>query len=79
MALILILNKKIILSRFAVGGVFWIWVFLHALGRVAIESLRDDFRGAFIFGLSISTILALVLLSLSLSQLILGFTLRLKK
>lgn len=45
-----------------VGNVFLAWVFLHSLGRIIMEIFRDDPRGAQYFGLSISTLISVVLM-----------------
>lgn len=34
---------------------FGIWLVLHSIGRMVMEHFRDDFRGSFIAGMSIST------------------------
>jgi phosphatidylglycerol:prolipoprotein diacylglycerol transferase len=47
------------------GDLFVQWIILHSLGRLALESLRDDFRGAPIMGLTISSWLSLLLFSLA--------------
>lgn len=49
------------------GDLFVLWLGLHALGRMLMESFRDDFRGDQILGYSVSTILSLCLLLLALS------------
>ena len=62
---LLISQRHRIVSRLHLGGVFWTWVFLHALGRILMEGLRADFRGPLIFGFSVSAVLCIVLLLLS--------------
>ena len=47
-------------------SIFLIWLSLHSLGRLLMEFYRDDFRGALWLGLSISSWISLILLSLSL-------------
>jgi phosphatidylglycerol:prolipoprotein diacylglycerol transferase len=42
------------------GQIFFVWVVLHAVGRVLMESLRGDDRGATIGGLSLATWLSAV-------------------
>ena len=44
------------------GSVFLIWVALHSVGRIVMETFRDDPRGGVHFGLSISTIISIALL-----------------
>lgn len=44
------------------GQLFLLWVILHGAGRILMESLRGDPRGAFIFGLSISTWISAILI-----------------
>ncbi|MES2964024.1 MAG: prolipoprotein diacylglyceryl transferase [Bdellovibrionota bacterium] len=43
------------------GQLFALWLMLHGVGRILMESLRGDPRGAFIGGLSISTWISIVL------------------
>lgn len=43
------------------GTLFFIWLILHALNRLFMESFRDDYRGPQ-FGLSVSTWMSLCLL-----------------
>ncbi len=62
LALGLLKMRKHIENELGPGCVFWTWVFFHALGRLMMERYRDDFRGTFIFGESIATVLALLLL-----------------
>ena len=58
--LILIEKKK----GFEAYFVLPIWLILHGLGRMFMEYYRDDPRGGEIFGLSVSTFISLVLLTL---------------
>jgi phosphatidylglycerol:prolipoprotein diacylglycerol transferase len=44
------------------GQLLFIWMALHGLGRIFMESFRADFRGAPILGLSISTWISILLL-----------------
>jgi phosphatidylglycerol:prolipoprotein diacylglycerol transferase len=67
----LVFFAKKITTKLGSGGIFWTWVFFHAVGRVIMEDFRADFRGAPIFGFSISSFLSLILVSASVSQLIL--------
>lgn len=46
------------------GVLFFLWVFMHSIGRLVIEQFRDDFRGV-IIGLSISSWISLSLILLS--------------
>lgn len=57
-------KRPVFLSR--PGDLFILWLVLHSLGRVLMESYREDFRGANVFGLSVSTVLSLVLIVISL-------------
>jgi phosphatidylglycerol:prolipoprotein diacylglycerol transferase len=52
------------------GDLFVLWLALHATGRLIMEFFREDFRGDPVLGLSISSLLSLVLLIVSLSLLI---------
>lgn len=47
------------------GSVFYLWISLHAVGRLLMESFRDDFRGPTL-GLSISSWISFVILALGL-------------
>ncbi len=48
------------------GRVFLNWVALHSIGRILMETFRDDPRGIQFFNLSISTFISLILLMSSL-------------
>ncbi len=48
------------------GTLFFLWLSLHSVGRIFMEFLRDDFRGPLIFGLSLSTALSLLFLTMGL-------------
>jgi phosphatidylglycerol:prolipoprotein diacylglycerol transferase len=52
------------------GVLFSIWLCLHSIGRMLMESFRDDFRGDLIFGMSISSFISLVLFSASVTMLV---------
>lgn len=47
------------------GSVFYVWMILHGIGRLLMESFRDDFRGPSL-GLSISSWISLGLIALGL-------------
>lgn len=50
-------------DRFKVSGfLFNTWVILHSIGRLIMEVFRDDPRGAPVLGMSVSTVLSLVLI-----------------
>lgn len=59
----LYLNKKT--STKYSGDLFAQWLILHSLGRLMLEYFRDDFRGSLIAGLTISTWVSLVILSVT--------------
>lgn len=44
------------------GYLFAQWLILHGIGRILMESFREDFRGTFILDLSISTWISSVLI-----------------
>ncbi len=44
------------------GQLFHFWLVFHSLNRLLMESFRADYRGAFIFNLSISTWISLIIL-----------------
>lgn len=53
-------RRPFFLSR--AGDLFLFWLVLHALGRLLMESFREDFRGEQILGLSVSSLVSLLLL-----------------
>lgn len=48
------------------GRVFYLWLILHAIGRILMEAFRDDFRGP-TWGLSISTWISIILITIGLA------------
>ena len=50
------------------GQLFFFWLSLHAVGRIFMESFRDDPRGPVPFGLSVSTWLSLALLATAIAM-----------
>jgi phosphatidylglycerol:prolipoprotein diacylglycerol transferase len=62
--LILLERKDFFKTR--IGLLFFIYLAWHSLGRIWIESFRDDFRGHLIAGLSISMWMSFILFGLSL-------------
>lgn len=44
------------------GALFALWVFLHAVGRILMETFRADYRGPEPLGISISTWTSLILI-----------------
>jgi phosphatidylglycerol---prolipoprotein diacylglyceryl transferase len=57
-----ILIKKNLFGR---GILFFSWLGLHSIGRIMMEFFRDDNRGEFIAGLSISSWISILLLLIS--------------
>ncbi|WP_291515604.1 prolipoprotein diacylglyceryl transferase [Bdellovibrio sp. ArHS] len=49
--------------RKRVGAVFYIWMILHAIGRLIMEFFRDDFRGPSL-GMSISSWISFLIIAL---------------
>ncbi|MDG0815378.1 prolipoprotein diacylglyceryl transferase [Bdellovibrio svalbardensis] len=47
------------------GSIFYLWMILHGLGRLLMESFREDFRGPSL-GLSISSWISLAVIALGL-------------
>lgn len=45
------------------GDLFFIWMMLHALGRILMENFRADYRGIQIGGLSLSTLISIVFIA----------------
>lgn len=64
---ILVLEKKATAYKWfqKPGQIFLFWLFFHGVGRVFMESFRDDFRGESILGLSVSTWISLSLMLVS--------------
>ncbi len=60
LAVLLLLERRVWLRR--PGQLFWLWLCLHACGRLMMESFRDDPRGPALLGLSISSWISLALL-----------------
>ena len=63
--LLLFLEKKKNFSQ-KPGQLFFTWMILHSMARIFMEFFRDDFRGTTPFGLSISTLISLLLLAMGL-------------
>lgn len=61
------------------GDLFVLWMGLHAVGRLLMESLREDFRGDLIFGFSVSTVFSVLLLTASLGVLSRPFSRRVRR
>lgn len=68
---LLFLEKKRAFSQSS-GKLFLVWVILHSISRILMESLRNDFRGPPILGFSLSTVISFLLLALSLGGLVWG-------
>lgn len=50
-------------ERLRAGFLFALWLILHGVGRFLLEFLRDDFRGRFLVGLSLSQWISLGLIA----------------
>ncbi len=61
--LLFIEKRKQGLFTTKLGDVFYIWLMLHGLGRIVMETFRDDYRGPLFFGLTLSTCISLVMIS----------------
>lgn len=57
------------------GDLFVLWLILHSVGRILMETYREDFRGNNIFGFSVSTVFSFALLLIS-AALLCGFARR---
>lgn len=55
-------RKKVF--RFS-GLLFWYWLALHAMNRLVMENWRDDDRGSYVLGMSVSSMISLLLLGAS--------------
>ncbi len=73
------LNSKVnltitssIRSKFKLSGViFFSWLTMHGLARLFLEYFRGDFRGSLVLGTSISSVISILLILISISNLIL--------
>lgn len=52
------------------GDLFILWLILHSVGRILMETYREDFRGEQFMGLSISTVFSFALLIISVAALL---------
>jgi phosphatidylglycerol:prolipoprotein diacylglycerol transferase len=52
-------------TAFPAGAFFFLWLSLHASGRLVMEFFRDDYRGPDLLGLSIATWWALAMILVS--------------
>lgn len=50
------------------GSVFYLWLALHAIGRLVVEAFRADDRGPMPLGFSVSSWISLLLLSFAISR-----------
>ena len=65
---LILLEKKGSFFRKRQGHLFFLWIILHGLNRLFMESLRGDFRGDLIIGISVSSFISLLLVVLGLVQ-----------
>lgn len=65
--LILKLEKTLKVTQ-QVGLIFSLYICWHGVGRIFMESFRNDFRGAMIWGHSISTWISILIILLALSK-----------
>lgn len=70
LAIVLKLERRKPIPIFGVGTVFYSSLLLHGIGRIAMETLRGDYRGPIVLGLSISTWVAAVICSWGLLNLV---------
>ncbi len=66
-AILLLERKKFFSTR--PGSIFFVWLLSHAVGRILMETFRDDPRGAMWFQLSISTWISFALIGYSIFNL----------
>lgn len=64
LATLLILEKKCP-SKFRSGTLFLVWMLLHSIGRLIVEFFRGDYRGEALLGLSISSLISIILILIS--------------
>lgn len=64
----LVLGTLLLLERKKLkpGSIFLFWMLLHGIERLIVEQFRGDFRGADLFGLSVSSIISILLILSSL-------------
>lgn len=60
--LLLLLERKVVYKYKTFGMLFYTWITLHGIGRIIMESFRDDPRGTEILGFTISTWISAVLI-----------------
>lgn len=60
-ATLLYLEKRKTFSQ-KPGALFMFWLLVHGLSRILMEFLRDDDRGFVLLGMSVSTLLSLILI-----------------
>lgn len=70
---LLAIEKKAVFKSRNFGLLFYIWLIAHGLGRITMEYFRDDPRGAQIVGLSISTVISILIVLIASSILIRNF------
>lgn len=51
------------------GDLFILWLALHSVGRLMMESFRDDFRGEQVLGYSVSSLFSILVLVITLALL----------
>ncbi len=61
--IVLVLTEK--RKKLKSGSLFFIWLLLHAFGRLVVEEFRGDFRGDPVLGLSVSSLISILLIVLS--------------
>ena len=59
-------DKKVLRA----GSLFFVWMLLHGIGRMIVEQFRGDFRGDVIFGLSVSTIISILISTIAAAYLV---------
>lgn len=66
---IVLLLERLKLVKFK-GQQFWCWLILHAINRLVMEAFRDDERGVFFLGWSLSSVISVVFILTGVSVLI---------
>ncbi len=61
-AMLILLGSEKKKSFKSPGSLFALWIALHSLGRLLMESFRDDFRGGLVFDMSVSSFISWILL-----------------
>lgn len=68
--MVFIILLRVAKKYHSTGKVFWLWLSLHSLGRILMELFRGDDRGTMFIGVSISTLISVIIFIFSTRQFI---------